>query len=169
MPSDSGGNRERFEAIVAPHLDDAFTLARYLTHDADAAQDIVQESCLRALRFIGGYRGGDGRAWFLAIVRSRCAEWFRTQGRLGLMVEYDDAMHSPETETATSDSGSLHEAVDNLPPVFREVVVLRELCQLPYREIAEVTGVPVGTVMSRLSRARDRLRVVLGQSGGEDA
>jgi RNA polymerase sigma-70 factor (ECF subfamily) len=163
-------HRPRFDAAVLPYLDDGFTLARYLTRDSEAARDVMQEACLRALRHVDGLRGDDGRSWFLAIVRNRCIEWFREQGRAAVFVEYDDAVHTPEVsgetngevdnyQAATPDD--LLAAVDSLPTVFREVIVLRELCALSYRAIAEVTGVPTGTVMSRLARARERLRVML--------
>jgi RNA polymerase sigma factor (sigma-70 family) len=161
----------RFDTLVLPHLDDGYTLARYLTRDGEAARDVLQEACLRALRHVDGLRGADGRSWFLAIVRSRCVEWFREQGRGGVFVEYDDAMHPPEVEPepANGDAGpwpvgadAVAAAVDTLPAAFREVIVLREVCALSYQAIAEVTGVPIGTVMSRLARARDRLRRMLG-------
>jgi RNA polymerase sigma factor (sigma-70 family) len=161
-------SKSRFDALVLPHLDDGYTLARYLTRDGEAARDVLQEACLRALRHVDGLRGTDGRSWFLAIVRSRCVEWFREQGRGGVFVEYDDAAHPPEPDDVV-DSGSwpvgadaVTAAVDALPAVSREVIVLREVCGLSYQAIAEVTGVPMGTVMSRLARARDRLRRVLG-------
>ncbi|HWZ60599.1 MAG TPA: sigma-70 family RNA polymerase sigma factor [Gemmatimonadaceae bacterium] len=162
-------HRARFDAAVLPYLDDGYTLARYLTRDDEAARDVVQEACLRALRHVEGLRGDDGRSWFLAIVRSRCVEWFREQGRGSVFVEYDETVHVPEAgdeANGTDDyRGATSErvlaAVDALPAVFREVIVLRELCGLSYRAIAEVTGVPAGTVMSRLARARDRLRVIL--------
>jgi RNA polymerase sigma factor (sigma-70 family) len=163
-------SRARFDTVVLPHLDDGYTLARYLTRDGDAARDVVQEACLRALRHVDGLRSDDGRSWFLAIVRSRCVEWFREQGRGTVFVEYDDAVHAPEADSGF-DAGpdvawpvspdALVGAVDGLPAVFREVIVLRELCGLSYRAIAEVTGVPAGTVMSRLARGRERLRRVL--------
>jgi RNA polymerase sigma factor (sigma-70 family) len=167
MPSTA---QTRFEAVVSPHLDAAYTLARYLTRDDDGARDIVQDACLRALRFFGGFRGDNGRAWLLAIVRSRCAEWFRERGRDGLLVEFDETAHSPEIGAPSGgldDHESLQAAVDALPPVLREVIVLREVLDLSYREIAGVTGVPVGTVMSRLSRARDRLRLTLAHLAKE--
>jgi RNA polymerase sigma factor (sigma-70 family) len=163
-------SRPRFDAVVLPHLDDGYTLARYLSRDAEAARDIVQEACLRALRHVDGLRGDDGRSWFLAIVRSRCVEWFREQGRGAVFVEYDDTAHAVEAgDTIATDTPwpvapeAVPAAVDALPAVFREVIVLREVCGLSYRAIAEVTGVPAGTVMSRLARARDRLRSTLGE------
>jgi RNA polymerase sigma factor (sigma-70 family) len=159
-------SRARFDAAVMPYLNDGYTLARYLTRDGEAARDVVQEACLRALRHVDGLRGDDGRSWFLAIVRSRCVEWFREQGRGAVFVEYDEAVHVPEAMDEADDYRSttperVLAAVDALPAVFREVIVLRELCALSYKAIADVTGVPAGTVMSRLARARERLRVML--------
>jgi RNA polymerase sigma-70 factor, ECF subfamily len=159
-------SRARFDAAVLPYLDDGYTLARYLTRDGEAARDVVQEACLRALRHVDSLRGDDGRNWFLSIVRSRCVEWFREQGRGTVFVEYDDTIHVSEPVDTADDYRAatpdvVLTAVDALPAVFREVIVLRELCALSYRAIAEVTGVPTGTVMSRLARARERLRVML--------
>ena len=156
----------RFDTAVMPYLNDGYTLARYLTRDGEAARDVVQEACLRALRHVDGLRGDDGRSWFLAIVRNRCVEWFREQGRGTVFVEYDDTIHVSEPVDTADDYRAatpdvVLTAVDALPAVFREVIVLRELCALSYRAIAEVTGVPTGTVMSRLARARERLRVML--------
>ena len=171
---------ERFEATVLPHLDAAYTLARYLTrHDHDA-QDIVQDAYVRALKYFSGFRGGgpdgdDGRAWLLAIVRNTAYTWRRRHRVDALATEFDEELHSEavaehdpaaalERDTARE---SLHRALDRLPPEFREVIVLRELEGLSYKEIGDVTGVPVGTVMSRLSRARRRLQEALcaGQEG----
>ena len=150
-----------FAAVVLPHLDAGYTLARYLTRNDADAQDVVQDAALRALKYFGGFRGtsdSDGRAWFLAIVRNTAYTW-RT-GRHGdaLVTEFNEELHSkdiPDDPTTTMD---LQQALDALPREFREVIVLRELEGLSYKEISEVTGVPVGTVMSRLSRARKRLQ-----------
>ena len=165
---------ERFEAIVLPHLDAAYTLARYLTRDDHDAQDIVQDAYLRALKYFGGFRGGgadgrDGRAWLLAIVRNTAYRWRRRHRADALATEFDEEQHSDavaehhpaaalERDTARE---SLHQALDRLGPEFREVIVLRELEGLSYKEISDVTGVPIGTVMSRLSRARRRLQEAL--------
>ena len=164
---------ERFEAIVLPHLDAAYTLARYLTRNDHDAQDIVQDAYLRALKYFGGFRGqgsaGDGRAWLLAIVRNTAHTWRRRHRTDALTTEFDEKLHSDalaEHTPATaldSDSAreSLHQALDRLGPEFREVIVLRELEGLSYKEIGDVTGVPIGTVMSRLARARRRLQETL--------
>ena len=161
----------RFEAAMLPHLDAANNLARYLLRDASAAADAVQDAYLRALRHFGGWRGADARAWLLTIVRNVCRST-RTGGDAA--VEFDEAVHSGdvanENPAAELDRRvareTLEQALDRLPAEFREVIVLRELEGLSYKEIADVTGVPVGTVMSRLSRARERLRRVLSATAG---
>jgi len=160
---------ERFEAIVLPHLDAAYTLARHLTRDEDGAQDVVQDACLRALRYFGGYRGAEessARAWLLAIVRNTAYTWRQHHREGGREAVFDEEIHSeavadlhPEAALLqTAARESLQEALDRLPVEFREVIVLRELEGLSYKEISDVAGVPVGTVMSRLSRARQRLQ-----------
>jgi RNA polymerase sigma-70 factor (ECF subfamily) len=163
---------ERFETVVLPHLDAAYTLARYLTRDADDAQDIVQEASLRAFRYFAGFRGsesGEGRAWLLTIVRNTARTWRERNRRHAEATEFDEKLHSegiaddhPEASVVRkSESEALREAIDRLPLEFREVIVLRELEGLSYKEISDVAGVPVGTVMSRLSRARRRLEEAL--------
>ena len=135
----------------------------------DEAADAVQDACLRALRFIGGFRGGDGRVWLLAIVRNACYSRLKRGARRAMETEFDDEIHSPETEAAnpedllerSRDSETLGRALEELPEEFREVVVMRELEGMAYKEIAEVAGVPIGTVMSRLARARKRLQQTL--------
>ena len=168
---------ERFEAIVLPHLDAAYTLARYLTRNDDDAQDVVQDAYLRALKYFGGFRGEDSaaaRAWVLTIVRNTAYTWRRRHRGDALATEFDEERHSDviagdhpaaalERDLARA---SLHQALEQLSPEFREVIVLRELEGLSYKEISDVVGVPVGTVMSRLARARQRLQVALS-TGGE--
>jgi RNA polymerase sigma-70 factor, ECF subfamily len=162
---------ERFEAVVLPHLDAAYTLARYLMQNDHDAQDVVQDACLRALKYFRGFRGAEAaeaRAWVLAIVRNTAYTW-RRRGAGALTTEFDESLHSeavdhdnPESAAVTaSERESLRHAIDELPPEFREVIVLRELEGLSYKEISDVAGVPVGTVMSRLSRARRRLEEAL--------
>jgi len=169
---------ERFEALVLPHLDAAYTLARYLTRDDTDAQDVVQEASLRALRHFSGFRGDGsvaGRAWLLAIVRNTAYTWRHRRRADALASEFDETRHSeavaddnPETAAvAAGDREALRRAIDQLPPEFREVIVLRELEGLSYKEISDVAGVPVGTVMSRLSRARRRLEQALCAVKGE--
>ena len=157
---------ERFERIVLPHLDDAYTLARYLLRDEHDAQDVVQDAVLRALRYFDGYRDGDARAWLLAIVRNCCLTWQTPASRRSLR-----RFRSPMTLRSTSlirarrttlaiersERAMLERAIAALPTEFREVIVLREVEELSYKEISDVVGVPMGTVMSRLARARNGL------------
>ena len=166
MPDNS---RELFEATVLPHLDAAYTLARYLLRDEDAAQDAVQESFLRALRHFAGYRGENARAWLLTIVRHCCAT-SRSRGRREVaFVEFDERQHSAHLDAATPElflvrsdaADSLHRALHALSVHDREVLILREVEQLSYEEIALSIGAPVGTVMSRLSRARKRMQALV--------
>jgi RNA polymerase sigma factor (sigma-70 family) len=166
---------ERFEALVLPHLDDAYTLARYLLRDEHDAQDAVQDAALRAFRYFDGYRDGDPRAWFLAIVRNCCRTTQRRQrdDRVTVSLSPEDApslADSLETDALAierSEREAIRRAVATLPVEFREVVVLRELEGLTYAQIGTVVGVPIGTVMSRLSRARKRLAEMLGVSTRE--
>jgi RNA polymerase sigma-70 factor, ECF subfamily len=163
--------RSRFESVVLPHLDAAYALARWLTrNDADAA-DVVQEAVLRAFRYFDTYREGDAKSWILRIVRRTCYSWLE-RNRPADVVPLDDEEvldHRPSsgpiaagnTEAllqSRSDLRRLDVLIEALPTPLREVIVLRELQELGYREIADVTGVPIGTVMSRLHRARSALR-----------
>jgi RNA polymerase sigma-70 factor, ECF subfamily len=158
-----------FEQAILPHLDAAYNLARWLMRDENEAADAVQDACLRALRFIGGFRGGDGRSWLLAIVRNTCYSRLKRSAGRENETEFDDEIHSPGNETANPevlldrgrDTEMLRQALEELPEEFREVIVMRELEGMGYKEIAEVAGVPIGTVMSRLARARQRLQRLL--------
>ena len=164
-----------FEQAVLPHLDAAYNLARWLTRNERDAEDVVQESYLRAFRFFAGFRGGDARAWLMRIVRNTCYTWLHANRPLQEATEFDETLFSsdsrtpsPEEAVLRNDRGALvRTALETLPANFREVLILRELEGLSYKEIAEITGMPAGTVMSSLSRARDRLRQVLIMS--EDA
>jgi len=154
----------RFETALLPHLDAAYDLARWLTRDDRDADDVVQEAYLRALRFIDGLRGDDGRAWLLTIVRRTCYTWLARQrdARQTALVavddQPDDASPNPEALLIQrADRTLVRSAIQALPLEFREVLVLRELENLSYKEIAAVVEVPLGTVMSRLARARERL------------
>jgi RNA polymerase sigma-70 factor, ECF subfamily len=157
----------RFEELVLPHLDAAHNLARWLTRDADDAEDVAQEACLRALKYIGALHGNDARAWFLTIVRhafydwcgrNRPAEIARDDGT-AIEMAIDDAAIDPEQAALRSaESRLLADAVAELPLPYREVIILRELEELSYKEIARVADIPVGTVMSRLARARGLLQ-----------
>jgi RNA polymerase sigma-70 factor, ECF subfamily len=167
---------DRFERIVLPHLDDAYTLARYLLRDQHDAQDAVQDAVLRALRYFETYREGDARAWLLTIVRNCCLTRHRKarieQANI-TFVEDVDVVHAAAGRATDaraveqSERAALQRALDGLPAEFREVIVLREVQELSYREISDVVGVPIGTVMSRLARARRRLASVLGYDAKE--
>jgi len=164
---------DRFERIIVPHMDDAYTLARYLLRDEHDAQDVVQDAVLRALRYFDGYRDGDARGWLLAIVRNCCLTWHR-RNRSGKTVvpltDSTDISDGRETDALAiqqSERDVLQRAVEALPTEFREVIVLREIEDLSYKEISNVVGVPVGTVMSRLARARKRLASALGTQAKE--
>jgi RNA polymerase sigma-70 factor (ECF subfamily) len=160
---------DRFEQRVVPLLDDAYTLARHLMRNEHDAQDVVQEAYLRAWRHFANFRDGDEKAWLLTIVRNCCYTWRRSQqGRDA--IPYDDEQHGlRETDRLATDARaiagserqSLASAVATLPPEFREVLVLREIQGFSYREIAGITGAPIGTVMSRIARGREQLRRAL--------
>jgi RNA polymerase sigma-70 factor (ECF subfamily) len=166
--------RERFERDLLPHLDAAYDLARWLTRDDHDAEDLVQTAYLRALRAAGGPHGATARAWLLAIVRNACFTWLRREKVRGPMASFDEDVHGAGTDATDPERPLLREdqarlvrkALEELPVDLREVVVLRELEGLSYKEIAAVADIPVGTVMSRLARARERLRRRLG--GCED-
>ena len=155
-----------FEQVVLPHLDAAYNLARWLTRNTQDAEDVVQEAYLRAFRFFGGFHGGNARTWLLKIVRNTCYTWLHQNRAQRSATAFDEQLHTdvaesenPETLLLRKDDGQLlNQALDELPPEFREVLVLLELEGLSYKEIAEVVGIPIGTVMSRLARARHRLR-----------
>lgn len=157
---------ERFEETVLPHLGAAYNLARWLTRNEQDAQDVVQEAFLRALRFFGGFHGGNSRSWLLAIVRNTCYTWLRQNRPQELTAVFDEGLHSGNENPCTpesmllqdSDNDSLKAAIGELPLEFREVLILRELEGLSYKEIAEIASLPIGTVMSRLARGRQRLQ-----------
>jgi len=153
-----------FEELIIPHLDAAHNLARWLTRNEQDACDVVQEAYLRAFRFFDGYKGGNGKYWLLEIVRNTCFTWLRRERRSLHVVPFDEQAHCsvPEANQEdalvdASDLTVLRKCIDTLPEAFREVVVMRELEEMSYRQIAEVSSLPIGTVMSRLSRARKRL------------
>ena len=159
----------RFELLVVPHMKAAYNLARWLTRNDHDAEDVVQEAYLRAYRFFDGFHGGDSRAWLFAIVRNTCVTWMQQNRRLTFEEDLDEKQApepSPEALVMdTVDREALRRAIEDLPVEFREAIVLRELEGLSYKEIGAITNVPVGTVMSRLSRARARLIRVLGKRG----
>lgn len=165
---------ERFEQLVLPHLDAAYNLARWLAGSPADAEDIAREALRRALRFFPGFRGGDSRAWLLRIVRNTSYSWVRKNHPSKLADEFDETIHSDETmrESAelkllsSAESERVRKALQTLPLTFREIPVLREIEGLSYKEISEVTGATMGTVMSSLSRARQKLRDQLGTRAG---
>ena len=155
-----------FEEVVLPHLHHAYNLARWLTRNEHDAEDLVQEAYLRAFRFYGRFRGGDVRPWLLKIVRNTYYTTLQ-QNRIQQSAEPLDGDFAGEDQRSgnpeelvvqNSNSQLLRRALEALPPRFRELLVLRELQEMSYQEISEVIGVPIGTVMSSLSRARARLR-----------
>jgi RNA polymerase sigma-70 factor, ECF subfamily len=158
-----------FDQIILPHLAAAYNVARWLTGNDQDAEDVTQDACLRALKFFAGFRGGDARAWLLAIVRRTAWTWLRRNRPGTEVVEFDEELHggedlSPNPEVALARAGDIEavrRAIESLPPIFREVIVLRELEGCAYKEIADIAGVPIGTVMSRLTRARRQLQTVL--------
>jgi RNA polymerase sigma-70 factor (ECF subfamily) len=160
---------KRFEEATLPHLAAAYNLARWLTRNGLDAEDLVQDAYLRALKAFDGFRGGDGRAWLLTIVRNTCYTWLKENRVQELATAFDEEIHATEHGSTdpealllrSADKQSLNEALEKLPLEFREVIVLRELEGLSYKEIAELAGIPVGTVMSRLARARERLQQLL--------
>jgi RNA polymerase sigma-70 factor (ECF subfamily) len=158
-----------FEQTVLPHLDAAFNYARWLTRNDAEAQDVVQDACVRAMRFFSSLRDDDARAWLFTIVRNT---WYSRVSRLAKMTagapltdgqdQWPDNALDPEERLLQQHTVALvREALEQLPVDFREVIVLREIEGLSYKEIAAVAGVPIGTVMSRLARARERLQTIL--------
>lgn len=159
----------RFERLVLPHLSAGFTLAMYLTRNRADAEDAVQEAVLRAVRYFATLRDDDARAWFLTIVRRVCFTAYGTDSRGAELISIDaagpqlvDDTDQPDTATSRVEVRQrVRDAIDQLPPLLREAIVLRELQDCSYSEIAAVTEVPIGTVMSRLARARERLAGLL--------
>lgn len=153
-----------FEEIVLPHLDAAYNLARWLTRNDADADDVVQEAYLRAFKFFGGFHGGDSRAWTLKIVRNTCYSWLQKNRAHETATEFDEELHSVECDNPETilieniNRQLLKQILDELPLEFREIVILRELEGFSYKEIAGIADVPLGTVMSRLARARRRLQ-----------
>jgi RNA polymerase sigma-70 factor (ECF subfamily) len=158
-----------FEQSIMPHMDAAYNLARWLTTNDPDAQDVVQEAYLRAFKFFGGFRGGNSRAWLLRIVRNAFYDWLKQNRRQETVASFDEELHEPIDEAGTpatllvqtADHELLHKAIAELPLEFREILVLRELEGFSYKEISDVADVPIGTVMSRLARARRQLRSLL--------
>ena len=172
-PGQGADKSERFRALALPYLDDVYTLARYLLRDASDAEDAAQECYLRAFRHFDTFRGGPAKPWLLSILRNVCRAEFARRGKLNLLhsddsgetVEnvpdglWNEGAASPEAASLTRiDAESAQRLIAELPEPFRETIVLREVNNLSYREIADVVGAPIGTVMSRLARGRNLLR-----------
>jgi RNA polymerase sigma factor (sigma-70 family) len=157
-----------FEQTVMPHLNAAYNLARWLTRNGDDAEDVVQEAFLRAFRSFETLEGEDGRAWLLTIVRNTCFTWLKKRGER-TAVEFDEQVHAAADEAPDAEAvllndaalGSLQGCLEGLPVEFREVIVMRELEELSYKDIANIARVPMGTVMSRLARGRKKLQQCL--------
>jgi RNA polymerase sigma-70 factor, ECF subfamily len=172
MPGDS--NRARFEREIMPHLDGAYNMARWLLRGSDDAQDVVQEAVLRAFKYYEGFHGENAKAWLLRIVRNTCYTWIKGRPMIESMSVNDEGQLAPDHERALAEAGHgmpapdagliqaadrriVRAALDGLPIAHREVLVLREIEELSYKEIALIAGIPIGTVMSRLARARELL------------
>lgn len=159
----------RFEEIALPHLSAAYNLARWLVRNDHDAEDLVQEAYLRALKFFDSFHGEDARAWLLAIVRNTCYTWLKQNRVQELHDSFDEDKHSEADSSAdpqvlmlqNASKELLNRGIEALPLEFREILIMRELEDLTYKEIATVANIPIGTVMSRLARARDMLRVSL--------
>ncbi len=165
-----------FEQTILPHINAAFNLARWLIKNDQDAEDIVQESCLRAYKYFSSYHGGDSRAWLLTIVRNTCFTWLHENQAQGLTVDLDEEISTREIDgddaeqrlQIQADQQSVTRALEELPAAYRELIVLRELEGMSYKEIALIAGVPLGTVMSRLARARQQLKAFLRQQYAEE-
>ena len=165
----------RFEEAVLPHLDSAHNLARWLTRSEADAGDVVQEACVRALRYFDGFSGGDAKPWFMSVVRNAAMTWLSRRPREDSLDEergapIEAAGVSSETELLRFDEREvLNHALETLPAEFREAIVMRELEDMSYKEISTAIGVPIGTVMSRLSRGRRMLLERLGGKRGSES
>ena len=174
-PDNEGENWRRFERLALPHLDAAYNLARWLTHNEHDAQDVVQDALVRAMRYVHALRGDSARAWLLQIVRHTCYSWLK-ENRPAERVLFDDADEAwagvaapasdepPELAMRKAERQQIDEAIAALPVAYREVLVLREMEDLSYGDIARIAEIPLGTVMSRLARARGLMRATLTQT-----
>jgi len=165
-----GNKLALFEETVLPHAAAAYNLARWLTGNEHDAEDVSQEAYMRAFKFFEGFRGIDSRAWLLAIVRNTCYTWLKEKKMLDKMTVFDEEIHSIDENVSNPESNLLQaldnerirKAIEELPLEYREAIVLCDLEGLSYKEIAQITKLPIGTVMSRLARARKRLIEYLG-------
>jgi RNA polymerase sigma-70 factor (ECF subfamily) len=171
-PAPKPGDAQRFSTAMLPHLDDAYTFARYLTRGDAVSEDIVHDAYIRALRAYPGFRGGDGKAWILSIVRNCFLTWAKARAR-GRMVSDEDVLAAARDERTPAhaledqDTGAaMRRLIEALPAQLSEVIVLREIEELSYREIADTLAIPIGTVMSRLARAREQLAKAWREGGG---
>ena len=166
---DQQDKQERFEQLIMPHLDAAYNLARWLTRNEHDARDIVQDAFLRAFKFFDGFHGTNSRSWLLSIVRNTTYTWLKKNRKNEVASEFDEEIHGPDdiiSETVApplqqAEREMVRKAMEDLPVEFREVTILRELEGMSYKEIAEIAQIPVGTVMSRLARARKQLQSLL--------
>ena len=175
---------QRFEQLVMPHLDSAYNLARWLTRNDADAQDVVQEACLRAFKYLDGFDGQYANAWLLKIVRNTCYTWLRTNRPAEEAMALEDNLGAVESDATAlnlsaqglgrspellaserGDARRINALIEELPVAYREVIIMREMDELSYREIANITGVPIGTVMSRLARGRQMLQTGLRKLG----
>jgi RNA polymerase sigma-70 factor (ECF subfamily) len=168
---------QRFQAMMLPHLDSAFNLARWLARSHHDAEDIVQEAYLRAFKFFDSFHGEDGRAWLLGIVRNTFYTWYQQNKTQAQSTQFEEELHSFQIEDAAAvqyadnnpealliqkdSQQQMHQALEALSVEFREVMVMRELEELSYKQIAGIIGIPIGTVMSRLGRGRKQLAEIL--------
>ena len=175
---DAGANpgQPDFEQVFLPHLDAAYNLARWLLRNDQDAEDAVQEAYLRAYKAFARFRGGDGKAWLMTIVRNVCYTMIQKLRKHETPEPFDEEIHQPMGESEMQEAfrqkanaESLHGALEKLPDEFREIIVLHDLEGLAYKEIAAVAGIPIGTVMSRLARARARLRTELVAAQAREA
>ena len=161
-----------FERKVLPHLDAAYNLARFLMRNDQDAEDAVQEASLRAFRFFDNFRGENSRAWFLSIVRNTSFTLMKKRRPEEMNVAFDEELHGGQIPTMdagvsldrTQDRQTVRSAIEQLPTEFREAITLRELEGLSYKEIADIAGVPIGTIMSRLARGRHQLQGILSKT-----
>ncbi len=175
MPNDQR-QQDLFMQTILPHLDAAFNLARWMLNNDQDAEDIVQESYLRAYKYFASYQGGNSRSWLLTIVRNMCYNWLQQTRVQGTVVELNDEIASDEMDPGNpelfveikTNHQQVANALEKLPVEYRELIVLRELEGMSYKEIALVAGVPIGTVMSRLARARQRFKECLNHCHDEE-
>jgi len=185
---DEKAKARRFEQVVMPHLNSAYNLARWLTRNEADTQDVVQEACLRAFKYFDGFDGQFANAWLLKIVRNTCFTWLKSNRPAEETLALDDNVEevdrdenviqlnasslgrSPEAILIEKrDAKRLDQLITRLPPVYREVLILREHEEMSYQDIAEIVGVPIGTVMSRLARGRQLLQSMWRGSKSKDA